>query len=77
MLGLPFHNNSHHKRKEVYCLRDYAWKQWAWHGVEANPLAQPWAAIQLLIHAYTHQIPYRALKLFECSVYFKDTPFRI
>ena len=28
-----FHNNSNDKSEQAYCLREYAWNQWAWHSV--------------------------------------------
>ncbi|KAH7418573.1 heterokaryon incompatibility protein-domain-containing protein [Cadophora sp. MPI-SDFR-AT-0126] len=28
-----FHNNSNDKSEKAYCLREYAWNQWAWHSV--------------------------------------------
>jgi hypothetical protein len=42
-----FHNNSLEKKNEAYCLREYAWNQWAWHGVETNLSTRRQAAIQL------------------------------
>ena len=42
-----FHNNTNEKREQAYCLRDYAWNQWAWHGVETNLSARPQIALRL------------------------------
>lgn len=42
-----FYNNSIEKSEQAYCLRDYAWNQWAWHSLDIHPSTRSQAVIEL------------------------------
>ncbi|KAH8650865.1 hypothetical protein BGZ60DRAFT_520256 [Tricladium varicosporioides] len=51
-----FHNNSNDKSEQAYCLREYAWNQWAWHSIFLN----------------VSNRSEKAMELFDSCVYEKD-----